>query len=306
MVGELWANFPRLLEQNINGLLDEATPNSVKAYHLYKACQMENVWSENFEKFNFVLNVFFSIPRPMRNKSDLDQLLEKPLDTQAFGAFHLTFRTGTIKESSLLNLAQWAYNLIRKAKHINSDATSMEVILQTLRNITRPAPFEKDENIEFADFCRAWKKTVFKKSGQVFDNELDALVQELTEINEQIRLAEKMSQQLGFRPSSFTSLEMEWILEVENSCLKDTKIPRLSLSSAKEKLSLLELDRVISLYHIVQTTQLPELLRHKENIRVTLLDRCEKLLGRTTPANQKDLNEQIRQIKTSNVLKSKN
>ena len=53
-----------------------------------------------------------------------------------------------------------------------------------------------------------------------------------------------------------------------------------------QKLCLMELERVISLYKIVRVTKQTELIKRREDVRVTLIDRCDRLLRKkaTPPA----------------------
>lgn len=283
MIGELWNDFPRLLERNIQGLLGEAYPNSVKAYQLYKSCQNEGLWSENFEKFSAHLENFFSASRSksQRKKSDFDIYLNRPMDQDIFSQFHLNFRTGIVSETSLRNLANWAHNLMRVSKKSKSEVISLEVMIQTLRAITTPGPLDKTENIEFDDFCSAWKKIVFKFYGKKHDVELSTLLVEL----EEIHAASKANQENEILEKSvissfgFTRVEAEWVAAVRLAAESRSAAPQFPSSKPPEKFRLRELDRIVSLYRIVQSTQLPELLKHRENIRVTILDRCETLMG---------------------------
>ena len=59
MISELWNRFPRLLENNINGLLEGARPTRMKAFHLYKTCKSDGLWKESFEEFSTHLEEFF-------------------------------------------------------------------------------------------------------------------------------------------------------------------------------------------------------------------------------------------------------
>ena len=70
MIGDLWGAFPQLIEQNINSLLDRAEPNRIKAFMLYKACQNDGLWSDDFDGFKAQLESFYAKPRAARRKSD--------------------------------------------------------------------------------------------------------------------------------------------------------------------------------------------------------------------------------------------
>lgn len=280
MIGDLWGSFPRLMERNINSLLHEAVPHSVKAYQLYKACQFDELWTGNFENFSKCLDNFFALPKSQRRKSAFDVYLERPMDQSIFGSFHLTFRTGVVKESSLLNLANWAYNLIRVSKKMQSEVISLEVMIETLKSITNPSVQDKEENIEFSDFCAAWKKIVFKNYGKKHENEFQSLLTELTQIDNELKAAEKKSSLQSLPHLGLVRDEIDWIRAVESSVTERKGAPRWKSHDVPPKLRLLELDRIVSLYMIVQKTRLPELIKHRENIRLTILDRCMELLGK--------------------------
>ena len=55
-------------------------------------------------------------------------------------------------------------------------------------------------------------------------------------------------------------------------------IPDYPIPSGPQKQVLLDLQRTIRLYGISYGTRLPELIRHRESVRMTILDRCAKLL----------------------------
>lgn len=279
MIKELWHSFPRLLEQKINALLEEAEPTPAKAFQLYKTCQNENLWKDTFEKFSDHLEVFFSLPRSERRKSELDQFLDRPINMVLYEEFHLNFRTGLVNGHSVLTLVSWAHNLMRLGHRTDCAVISMDVLSRTLNYITHPPFFEKAENIEFEDFCAAWKKTVFKMFGKKYDAELEHILSELRWLNTQLKIEEKAEQKNGFIPTIYlTQTEIDWTTAVQQAVVGYLEIPRFPLSRGPQKQRLVDLERTISLYRIVQTTKLPELLEHRENIRATILDRCERLL----------------------------
>ncbi|RYZ66197.1 MAG: hypothetical protein EOP05_19485, partial [Proteobacteria bacterium] len=186
MILEMWGQFPKLLEQNINGLLDQAYPNPTKAFQLYKSCKMEELWSENFAKFSAALEDYFGKPRQLRKKSDIDRFLDRPMDSEVFKSFHLTFRTGLVAEEALQNVASWAHNLMRISLKTSTTIISLDVLTKTLQALTTPAPYEKEINFEFEDFCVSWKRTVGKLYGSQHDHELRGVLRELRELKAQI------------------------------------------------------------------------------------------------------------------------
>ena len=285
MINELWGSFPRLLEQNINGLLDNAEPNPAKAFQLYKACKNDDLWHENFDKFSHVLREFYTRPRGQRRKSSFDQYLDRPMATDIFLGFHLNFRTAAVDDRAVNDLASWAHNLIRVSRKSLSAVISIDVMATTLRAITQPGPFDKAENIVFDDFCGAWKKTVGKLFGTQHDRELESIVGELQKINSEHYELEEMSGLIRLPLLQLTDIEIDWIRIVRLAALAHAKIPKAPVvktsGPASRKQCLKELDRVIQLYEMVQVTELPELLKHRDSTRVTLIDRCESLIAET-------------------------
>lgn len=279
MIKELWKSFPRLLEQKINSLLDEAEPNSVKAFQLYKTCKNEDLWQGSFDKFSEHVSHFFSIARNERTKSDLDRLLERPASVAVYQSFQLNFRTALVSSTALANIASWAHNLMRLGIRSESAVISQDVLGKALHHITHPTFLDKAENIEFEDFCNAWKKTVFALFGRKYDHELSSILSELRWLNSQLKNQEISSTEEKFVPSIYlTQTEIDWTMAVHKAVIENRDIPKYPLTRGPQKQRLIDLVRTISLYKIVQTTQLPELLVHRNKIRATLLDRCETLL----------------------------
>jgi hypothetical protein len=276
MIRDLWNDFPRLLEQKINALLNEAEPTPIKAFQLYKVCQSENLWPDSFEQFSKKIETFFALPRSERQKSHLDALMDRPVSMDVYEGFHLNFRTGLVSSKEVLNIASWAHHLMRLSHKTTSLVISMDVLTKTLQYITSPPLFEKAENIEFDDFCNAWKKTVFKLFGKKYDAELNKILAELQWLHSQIEAKESAP---GFVPTIYlTQTEIDWTKSVQSAVFGNESIPKFPLSRGPQKQRLIDLERIIQLYRVVQTTQLPELLKHRDNIRVTILDRCEGLL----------------------------
>ncbi|KYG70168.1 hypothetical protein AZI85_15040 [Bdellovibrio bacteriovorus] len=280
MIKELWSSFPRLLEQRINALLDEAEPNAMKAFQLYKTCQRENLWTDTFEKFSKQLESFFSIPKNERKKSSLDALLERPADVLVWEDFHLNFRTGLVDSRAVSNIVSWAHHLMRVSLKSNSSVISEDVLQRTMNYITNPPLYEKAKDITFEDFCAAWKKVVFQLFGKKHDDDLNHILKELHWLNTQLKYVEENKEPGGrFHPTIYlTQTEIDWVTEVHKSVVANTPLPKFPLSRGPQKQRLADLERAIQLYRIVQTTKLPELLEHRENIRVTILDRCTGLL----------------------------
>lgn len=280
MIKELWSTFPRLLVERINALLDEAEPSSAKAFQLYKTCQSENLWNDTFEKFSKHLNHYFSLNKLDRRKSVLDAVLDAPMSMTTYNEFHLNFRNAIVENRSIVHLANWAHHLMRVGQKTNSVVISEDVLCKTLNYITHPPLFEKAANINFEDFCEAWKKTVFKLFGKQHDGEFQKILTELQWLHAQL-IAEE--QQVEKRPSAYptiylTQTEIDWTIAVQQAVEENIDIPKYPLSRGPQKPRLIDLLRTVQLYKIVETTKLPEFLEHKEKIRATILDRCEKLL----------------------------
>ncbi len=279
MVKELWNTFPRLIEQKINALLDTAMPNQHRAFLLYKTCQNENLLNGSFEKFSASLEKFFTMPRTDRHKSDFDHFLDRPMDMNTYGLFHLNFHNAHVSERAVTNIASWAHNLIRINVKTDCSIVSTDVLNKTLHYITNPPGFEKAQDIEFDDFCTAWKKTVFKLFGKIYDPEMGKILSELKWLNTQNKESEKNGRENGFVPTIYlTQTEIDWTTSVLKSITEDRLIPKFPLSRGPQKQRLIDLERAVSLYKIVQTTRLPELIKHRDNIRATILNRCETLL----------------------------
>lgn len=251
----------------------------MKAFHLYKTCQTEKLWQGTFEKFQIHLRDFFALPKMDRKKSLLDSMMDRPMDMDVFENFQLTFRTALVSNKSLVDLANWAHHLVRVGYKTNSLVISEDIFTKTLNYITNPPHFEKDKDIEFEDFCEAWKKTVYRVFGKKYDSELDAILRELRWLNLQIRDADRDAKEKGFVPTIYlTQTEIDWTTAVHKAAFEYQAIPKFPLSRGPQKQRLIELQRAINLYRIVQAAKHPELLKHRENIRATIIERCEGLL----------------------------
>lgn len=279
MIKELWNSFPQLLEEKINALLDEAEPTAERAFQLYKTCQRENAWSEGFDKFSENLAQFFSLPKNDRRKGVFDAYLERPLSTYAFQGFELDFRSAEVNASSVNHLTSWAHHLMRVGHKTNCVVISEDVLGKTLHQITHPAFFEKAKDIKFEDFCIAWKSVVFKLFGKTYDAEFQKILSELRWLNSQNQQISEVESHPSFVPTIYlTQTEIDWTAQVKFATEANLEIPKFPLSRGPQKQRLIDLERTISLYKIVQKTQEPEFIKHRDNIRATILNRCEGLL----------------------------
>lgn len=285
MISELWNRFPRLLENNINGLLNGATPNRMKAFQLYKSCKNEGLWKDGFGEFSDLLDSYFRKPAHQRTKAALDIYLKKPMDYPLFREFYLDFRTADIDQKSVFEVASWAHNLMRLQRKDSGAVTSIDVMNRTLHTITTPTFYAKADNIQFDDFCGAWRKVVFKLYGQKYDHELNLLIEELDQINIELKLTEQETSESGFTPPvPLTKTELDWTLAVQSAALDGKPAPSFPSSDGPQKRLLMELERVVILYQLVQVSSLQELIQHRSNIRTTLIDRCEIVLGKKAAA----------------------
>ena len=147
MLQETWNTFPLQVVQKINGLLDQAQPNSLKAFQIYKMCQAESLWDKSFSEFSFLLESFYQIPLADRTKSQMDQFLNRPMDCVSFESVHLTFRTADIRQSEIRDIASWAHHMLRLHYEKNSVVASVETLSKTIFDITHPGFDEKDHDI---------------------------------------------------------------------------------------------------------------------------------------------------------------
>ena len=279
MIKELWQSFPQLMEQKINALLDEAEPTSTKAFQLYKSCQRENLWNESFEKFSKHLETFFALPKNDRRKSVLDAIMDRPVDATTFTEFELNFRNAQVDGMAVQNIASWAHHLMRVSMKSESLVISQDVLSKTLNNLIHPSLFEKAQNILFEDFCTAWRKTVFALFGKKYDADLEKIFSEIRWLQRQIKKEESERAEGLFVPTIYlTQTEIDWTMAVQEAVRDDLALPRFPLSRGPQKQRMIDHERTLGLYRIVQNTRNPDFLKHKENIRATILSRCECLL----------------------------
>ena len=273
---DMWKLFPKLIEQKINALLDEAEPNRMKAFQLYKTCQNENLWNHSFEKFSEQLTSFFSLPKVERSKSCFDFYLNRPMHRSIFEQFNLDFRNSVVNGASLMNLSNWTHHMLRTNCTVISPVTSLDVFKKTFSSIVNPAPFEKAEEIEFDDFCSVWKRTVFNLFGHRYDQDLTRILNEVEKLNHEQDLADKTQR---FIPGIYlTQTEITWTENVLAAALQYDPTPKFPLSKGPQKGELIELEKVSRLYWIIFESQKAELVQHRQKVRETLIYRCEELL----------------------------
>ena len=281
MMQQIWKSFPRLLEQRINQLLDEAQPTDLKAFQLYKSCQAENLWSESYEKFSKQLQLFCSVPRIERTKGQFDRYLERPMDTSTFDQFHFTFRTSQIEPSSLRQIASWAHHLLRANLKADEGSVSINVLEKTLIKLTQPTAFDKDIDIEFSDFCDAWQKVAAPTLDSEGRKQLQTQLGVLRHLDQQCKQAHLQSTDQDFSPAIafyLTQTEIDWTSRVQQAANTSGQMPKYPLKRGPEKIYLLELQKLVTLYNLLQLTEKFELIKHRESVRTTILHNCEQLL----------------------------
>ena len=278
MIQDAWNTFPQQITQKINGLLDDAEPNQTKAFQLYKQCQSEDLWPGSFEMFSQHLIDFFKVVKSERNKSDFDRYLMRPMDFTSFENFHLTFRSAEIEPESVRDIASWAHHMLRLHFKNDLNVFSVEVLSQTIHDLTHPSFVEKDHDIEFEDFCISWQHSCHKLFGK--QNEFIQLqvLSELRNLHQQ-QISKLQKRVISIQPTIYlTQTEIFWVESVEKAALLFEKPPRYPLSKGPEKNELIDLLKCTTLFEIAFGSDLPKLVAHREAIRETVLNRCRWLL----------------------------
>ena len=279
MIQETWKLFPRLIEQKINRLLDESEPNNAKAYQLYMSCKNENLWKNSFELFSVHLSDYFSLHKSERVKSYFDQFLDRPMNRSIFDAFQLTFRTAQVNSESVSETAQWSYNLMKFNCKINSEVISLEILTKTLEYITSPPLFEKDHDIEFEDFCIAWKKIIFTVFGNALDPDMELILKEVRWLNKLLKKPELLSENITYSTDIYlTQTEIDWTSAIQNEVFEYKTASKFPLSRGPDKDLLQNLLKTVTLYNIILSSTLYDLIQHQENVRFTILNQCSNLL----------------------------
>lgn len=279
MMEEAWSMFPRNMEQKINSLLDQAEPNTLKSFQLYKTCKSENLWRNSFELFQIHLSDYYSQAKQNRAKSYFDQFLDRPLSRAIFDEFELNFRTAKIEQTNLHEIAEWAHVLLKKNIVSNCMVISVDIIMKTLQYITAPPPYEKTSDIEFEDFCIAWKKTVFSLFGKEYDQEFQKILTELRWINRQLKeSAQSNHQGIISNKIYLTQTEIDWIISVQSSAFNEESISHFPLSRGPDKERLINLQRTIVLFNMILSSEKASLIVHKDNVKHTILHHCSNLL----------------------------
>jgi hypothetical protein len=276
---DVWDLFPRLIEQKINNLLDTAEPSAMKSFQLYKACKNESLWCNSYELFCVHLNDFFSTPKNERAKSYFDKFLDRPMDRALYDNFELNFRNACISLEAVQQVADWSCRMIQKGCKTQSVVASIDVLTKTIQDITNPLPFEKEHSIEFEDFCISWKKTVFKLFGKKYDPDMNKILNEIRWLNNKLKNPELENPRVS-KPSIYlTQTEIDWTECVQKNVFDYMTLPKYPLARGPEKEKLIDLHRTVVLYQAVQNSNEPELIKHREIIRNTILEQCSWLLS---------------------------
>jgi hypothetical protein len=281
MMQQLWKLFPRHLEQRLNQLLDQAVPNPTKMFQLYKTCQSENLWEENLENFAAHVNVFCSVPRNERRKSQLDSWLNRPLDRSIYENFHFTFRSVFIEPTEIRNIASWAHHLMRLNMKVQAEAISIQVLEKTFERMTQPTTFDKESDLEFSDFCETWKSVIGPNWDSKKKFELDQLLEDLYQLDvrsKNIDAQVTVSLAVERTQIDLTQTELDWIIGVRRVAFVYGAMPNYPLRKGPDKKQMIELEKMVKVYNIIQLADSDELTRHRENIRATILEFCDSLL----------------------------
>ena len=273
---DMWKLFPRLIEEKINSLLDEAEPNRMKCFHLFKTCQNDQLWNKSYEDFREQLLNFFSLPKNERSKSRFDFALNRPMHKSIFEMFQLDFRNSVVSESSLMAVSNWTHHMLRINTRIASPVISLEVMKKTFHSIVNPGPFDKAQDIEFDDFCSAWRKMCFALFGHRHESDLTHILKELKRLEQEQQLLENSQQ---FLPRIYlTQTEIDWTQSVLAAAQETAKLPKYPLARGPQKDALMDIEKVAQLYSFVLESEKPEFIQYRHRVRDTLVFRCEDLL----------------------------
>lgn len=280
MLQETWNTFPRQIVQKINGLLDQAQPNSLKAFHIYKMCKNENLWDKSYSEFSFLLEGFFHTHPAERSKSQMDQFLNRPMDWRSFESIHLTFRTAAINPSEIRDIASWAHHMLRLHYEKTSPVASVDTLSKTIFDLTHPSLGEKDQNIDFEDFCESWKNAADKLYGKKYEAEHQLVLSELRNISQvlEVRTLESLQRNLLNR-IYLTQTEIDWVEKSREAVVARRKMPRYPLSKGPEKSRLVDLLKWLTLWEISKGAEAPAVQAKVEKLRTYIQNECDELLA---------------------------
>jgi hypothetical protein len=166
--------------------------------------------------------------------------------------------------------------MLRLNTRTNSPVISLEVMKKTLNFIVNPGPFDKAQDIEFDDFCGAWKRICFNLFGRRYETDLNNVLKELQRLDHEQMLLEKDLQHL---PRIYlTQTEIDWTQAVLAAAQESRAAPKYPLSRGPQKEALVEIEKVTQLYELIMETDRAELIPYRQRIRETLVFRCDDLL----------------------------
>jgi len=280
MLQETWNTFPRQIVQKINGLLDQAQPNSLKAFHIYKMCKNENLWDKSYSEFSFLLEGFYQTHPAERSKSQVDQFLNRPIDWRSFESLKLSFRTADIGPGEIRDIASWAHHMLRLHYEETSPISSVESLSKAVYDLTHPEFNGKDEHIDFEDFCEAWKNAVDKLYGKKFEDEHKLVLSELRTLN---LLMERRALELPSRSLLdriyLTQTEITWVERTLEAVTNGTSMPRYPLSKGPTKTELVDLLKWLTLWEISKAAKVPAIQQKVEKLRFCIQKQCDELLA---------------------------
>lgn len=280
MLHETFGTFPRQIVQKINGLLDQAQPNRLKVFHIYKMCKTENLWDKSFSEFSFLLEGFYQTHPAERSKSQVDQFLNRPIDWRSYEGLHLTFRTAEIGYTEIRDIASWAHHMLRLHYQKTSEISSIETFSEAIHDLTHPSYSEKDQDIDFEDFCEAWKKAADKLYGKKFEAEHQLVISELRHLNHvlETRILDHARNNLIER-LYLTQTEITWVERSQDAVLHQKSMPKYPLSKGPEKSRLVDLLKWLTLWEISKSAGSPTVQVKVERLRCYIAKECEDLLA---------------------------
>lgn len=280
MLQETWNAFPRQIVQRINGLLDQAQPNRLKAFHIYKMCKEENLWDKSFSEFSFLLEGFYHTHPAERSKSQIDQFLNRPMDWRSFESVNLTFHTAEIHLTEVRDVASWAHHMLRLHYERTSPIASIDTLGKAIYDLTHPSYGDKDQNIDFEDFCNAWKEAADKLFGKKFEVEHQQVLAELRQLNHvQETQALELPRRSVLDRIYLTQTEINWVERSLEAVVKGLSMPRYPLSKGPTKNELIDLLKWLTLWEISKTVKATAIQDKVEKLRYRLQQECEYLLA---------------------------
>lgn len=280
MLQETWITFPRQIVQRINGLLDQARPTQLKAFHLYKMCKTEELWDKSFSEFSYLLDCYYQTHPAERSKSQFDQFLNRPMDWRSYESVSLNFYTADIGYTEVRNVASWAHHMLRLHYKRSAEFASIDTLTKTIFDLTHPGYGGKEQNIDFEDFCNAWKAAADKLFGKKFEAEHQAVIAELRQLNHKMETAALEGPRRSMLDRIYlTQTEITWVERVLEAVTKQLKMPKYPLSKGPDKTRLLDLLKWLTLWEISKDVPAPAVQAKVIRLRDHIQNDCEELLA---------------------------